>query len=89
MSEWVIPQNWNGYDASEHAMWDKLFSRQVAMLSSRVVPAFTEGLDVLRMSKPGIPDFDELSERLYKATGWSVVAVPRVDIGRCFLREFG
>jgi phenylalanine-4-hydroxylase len=33
-------------------------------------------MDVLRLSKPGIPDFDELSERLYKATGWQVVAVP-------------
>ncbi|MET0337721.1 MAG: phenylalanine 4-monooxygenase, partial [Caulobacter sp.] len=32
--------------------------------------------DVLRLSKPGIPDFEELSERLRKLTGWSVVAVP-------------
>jgi phenylalanine-4-hydroxylase len=57
-------------------MWDRLFARQSAMLSSRVVPAFMEGLDVLRLSKPGIPDFGELSERLMKATGWQVVAVP-------------
>jgi phenylalanine-4-hydroxylase len=34
------------------------------------------GLDILRLTKPGIPDFDELSERLMKATGWQVVAVP-------------
>jgi phenylalanine-4-hydroxylase len=34
------------------------------------------GLDILRMSRPGIPNFDELSERLMKATGWQVVAVP-------------
>jgi phenylalanine-4-hydroxylase len=40
------------------------------------VPAFLEGLEVLRMSKPGIPDFTELSERLVRATGWQVVAVP-------------
>ncbi len=46
------------------------------MLPPRVVPAFLEGLDVLRMSKPGIPDFTELSERLVRATGWQVVAVP-------------
>jgi phenylalanine-4-hydroxylase len=76
MNESIIPQNWNGYTASEHATWDLLFSRQVCMLSSRVAPAFIEGLDVLRMSRPGIPDFEELSERLTKATGWSVVAVP-------------
>ena len=34
------------------------------------------GLDILRMDKPGIPDFEALSERLMKATGWQVVAVP-------------
>ncbi len=57
-------------------MWDRLFARQADMLPSRVVPAFMEGLEVLRMSKPGIPDFDELNERLSKATDWRVVAVP-------------
>lgn len=76
MDKWIIPQDWNQYGPSEHAMWDRLFARQVAMLSTRAAPAFLEGIDVLRMSKPGIPDFDELSERLHKATGWSVVAVP-------------
>jgi phenylalanine-4-hydroxylase len=76
MDECVIPQDWARYTAAEHAMWDRLFSRQVSMLSTRVAPAFMSGIDVLRMSKPGIPDFDELSERLNRATGWSVVAVP-------------
>jgi len=46
------------------------------MLPGRVVPEFLEGLDVLRMDKPGIPDFEALSERLMKRTGWQVVAVP-------------
>jgi phenylalanine-4-hydroxylase len=76
MHDSIIAQDWNGYTAAEHATWDLLFSRQVSMLSSRVAPAFLEGIDVLRMSKPGIPDFTELSERLTKASGWSVVAVP-------------
>jgi phenylalanine-4-hydroxylase len=44
-------------------MWDTLFARQVSMLSNRVASSFMEGMDVLRMSKPGIPDFEELSER--------------------------
>jgi len=75
-ADWTIPQAWRRYTPDEHAMWDRLFARQQALLPGRVVPAFMEGLDVLRMSKPGIPDFDELSERLMKATGWQVVAVP-------------
>lgn len=76
MNDFVISQDWASYSVAEHAMWDTLFARQVALLARRAAPAFLEGIDVLRMSKPGIPDFNELSERLYKATGWSVVAVP-------------
>ena len=75
-SDWTIPQDWGSYTEQEHAVWDRLFARQAGMLPTRVVPAFMEGLDVLRMSKPGIPDFDELNERLHRATGWQVVAVP-------------
>ena len=74
--DWTIPQGWNRYTAAEHAMWDRLFERQAKMLPGRVAPEFIDGLDVLRMSKPGIPDFEELSERLMQATGWQVVAVP-------------
>jgi phenylalanine-4-hydroxylase len=74
--QWTIPQDWGRYSAAEHSMWDQLFARQVSMLATRVAPGFMQGMDVLRMSKPGIPDFDELSERLNQATGWSVVAVP-------------
>jgi phenylalanine-4-hydroxylase len=57
-------------------MWDRLFERQAKLLPGRVAPAFIDGLDVLRLSKPGIPDFAELNARLMDATGWQVVAVP-------------
>jgi phenylalanine-4-hydroxylase len=75
-ADWTIPQAWNTYAPAEHAMWDRLFDRQVAMLPGRVTPTFLQGLDVLRLSRPGIPDFEELSDRLRALTGWSVVAVP-------------
>lgn len=74
--DWTIPQGWDRYSAADHAMWDQLFERQAKMLPGRVATEFIDGLDVLRLSKPGIPDFDELSDRLMKATGWRVVAVP-------------
>jgi phenylalanine-4-hydroxylase len=74
--DWTVPQRWDEYTPQEHAMWDTLFARQSKMLQGRVVPEFIEGLDVLRMSKPGIPDFEKLSARLMVATGWQVVAVP-------------
>jgi phenylalanine-4-hydroxylase len=76
LADSVIPQAWSSYTAAEHALWDRLFDRQARMLPGRVSPAFLEGMDVLRLSKPGIPDFEELSERLLNLTGWKVVAVP-------------
>ncbi len=86
-ADWTIPQDWAAYTAQEHAMWDKLFARQSTMLPGRVSPVFLEGLNVLRMSKPGIPDFDELSERLQRLTGWKVVAVPGLVPDEDFFRH--
>ncbi len=75
-TDWTIPQNWAAYTPAQHATWDTLFARQAKLLPGRVADEFITGLDILRLSKPGIPDFDELSERLMKATGWQVLAVP-------------
>jgi len=74
--DWTIAQNWDRYTEEEHATWDTLFARQAKLLPGRASNAWLKGLDVLRLDKPGIPDFAELSERLMKLTGWQVVAVP-------------
>ena len=75
-ADWTISQNWDAFTAAEHAMWDKLFARQSAMLPGRASEAFLRGIDVLKLEKPGIPDYRELNARLMAATGWQVVAVP-------------
>ena len=75
-SDWTCPQHWEAFTADEHAMWDRLFARQSAMLPGRAAEAFLRGIDVLRLEKPGIPDYRELNARLTAATGWQVVAVP-------------
>ena len=75
-ADWTIPQDWAHFSAEEHATWDTLFERQAKLLPGRASEAHLRGLDVLKLSKPGIPDFEELSERLMKLTGWQVVAVP-------------
>lgn len=74
--DWTVPQNWAAYGPEQHATWDTLFARQARLLPGRVAPEFMTGIDMLRLSKPGIPDFAELSDRLMNATGWQVVAVP-------------
>jgi phenylalanine-4-hydroxylase len=74
--DWTVPQDWTRFSPAEHGVWDTLFARQSAMLPGRASSAFLRGLDVLKLSKPGIPDFRELNERLMAATGWEVIAVP-------------
>ena len=75
-ADWTIPQNWEHYTAADHATWDRLFARQAKLLPGRASRAYLSGLDALRLSEGGIPNFEELSERLMKLTGWQVVAVP-------------
>lgn len=75
-ADWTIDQDWDRFTAGEHAVWDILFERQARLLPGRASQAWLRGLDVLRLSRPGIPNFEELSERLTAATGWRVVAVP-------------
>ena len=75
-ADWTISQDWDAFTADEHAMWDRLFARQSARLPGRASEAFLRGIDVLRLEKPGIPDYRELNARLMAATGWQVVAVP-------------
>jgi len=74
--DWTIPQDWARYTAEEHATWDILFARQAKLLPGRASQAYLKGLDALSLSNGGIPNFEELSERLMKLTGWQVVAVP-------------
>jgi phenylalanine-4-hydroxylase len=75
-ADWTVDQDWSHYTAEEHATWDTLFARQAQLLPGRASEAYLRGLDVLKLSKPGIPDFRELSDRLSALTGWQVVAVP-------------
>ncbi len=75
-ADWTVPQNWERFTAEDHAVWDLLFARQRALLHGRAVRAFGESLDVLSLSRPGIPELGELNDRLHARTGWTVVSVP-------------
>ncbi|RVT93526.1 phenylalanine 4-monooxygenase [Sphingomonas crocodyli] len=77
-SDWTMPQNWDRFTDAEHATWDRLVAQQSRALDGLACSAFLSGLDILRLSKPGIPDLRELNARLGAATGWEIVAVPGV-----------
>jgi phenylalanine-4-hydroxylase len=74
--DWTIPQDWRHYSATDHRVWDHLFDRQTRLLPGRVAPEFLDGLKRLDLTRPGVPDFARLNDRLMRLTGWQVVAVP-------------
>ncbi len=75
-ADWTIPQGWDRYAASEHAVWKALYDRQTELLRGRACDAFVAGMNALPIEPDCIPDFERLSEVLLRATGWQVVAVP-------------
>jgi phenylalanine-4-hydroxylase len=75
-ADYVVPQCWESFTADDHAVWDLLFARQVELLGSRVVSAFFDGIDLLKLSHPGVPDVEGLNAILEPRTGWRTVAVP-------------
>jgi len=74
--DYVVPQEWESFTDEDHAVWDLLFARQVELLGGRVVSQFLDGIDLLRLSHPGVPDVDGLNAILEPRTGWRTVAVP-------------
>jgi phenylalanine-4-hydroxylase len=75
-ADWTVPQHWDEMTDEDHWVWDTLFARQRTLLHGRAVREFEESLEVLHLSRPGIPNFDELNGKLGARTGWEVVAVP-------------
>ena len=73
--DYVVPQCWEAFTDEDHAVWDLLFARQVDLLGTRIVTPFLDGIDLLRLSHPGVPDLAELNAILGTRTGWRTVAV--------------
>ena len=74
--DWTVDQGWANYTAADHAVWQTLFQRQMALLPGRACDEFVQGMNALPMQSDRIPRFDELNVALQAQTGWQVVAVP-------------
>ena len=71
----TVPQPWETYSASDHAVWQTLFTRQRGLLVGRACEAFLHAQDTMGMGAEVIPRFDALSEQLRRTTGWELVGV--------------
>jgi len=87
--DYVVPQCWESFTREDHSVWDQLFARQAELLGTRVVSAFLDGIDLLRLSHPGIPDVEGLNVILEPRTGWRVVAVPGLVPDNIFFAMLG
>ncbi len=74
--DWTVDQGWSDYTPAQHAVWKTLFERQTKLLPGLACDAFVQGMQNLPITAERIPNFEELSETLHRATGWQVVAVP-------------
>jgi len=74
-ADYTCTQDWASYSAADHDTYRRLYERQRALLPGLASQAFIDALPSLGASDR-IPRFEEVNERLYKATGWELVGVP-------------
>ncbi len=74
-TDYTCDQNWAQYSAADHETYRRLYTRQLQQLPGLACEEFIEAVQQLG-APDQIPQFDTISERLMKATGWQLVAVP-------------
>lgn len=72
-----MKQPYNQYTSADHAMWRRLFERQMELLPRIASEAYLTGIDKVGFVADHIPNFaKETNPRLRKLTGWEVFVVP-------------
>lgn len=73
--DYTCAQDWAAYTEADHDTYRRLYARQSALLPGLACDAFIAALPQLGAGQR-IPRFEDINERLYKATRWQIVAVP-------------
>ena len=74
-ADYTCEQDWAAYSAADHDLYRRLYERQAAQLPGLACDEFIQAVRHLG-SPTHIPRFDALTEKVYRATRWEVVAVP-------------
>ena len=74
-ADYTCAQDYAAYTEADHLTYQRLYERQSALLSGLASQQFIDALPALG-AKERIPRFEEVNERLRKATGWEIVGVP-------------
>ena len=73
--DYTVTQDYAKYRDVDQDRWCRLYARQMRLVPGRACPEFLRVVDTLGYAA-GIPRFEEVNERLGRATNWQVVAVP-------------
>ena len=74
-ADYTCEQDYGQYGAADHDTYRRLYARQLQQLPGLACEEFIAA--VRQLGAPDrIPRFDDISERLMKATGWQLVGVP-------------
>jgi len=74
-ADYTCTQDYAAYTAQDHDTYRRLYERQQALLPGLACDEFIAALPSLG-AKDRIPRFEEVNERLSRASGWEIVAVP-------------
>lgn len=74
-ADYTCPQNYARYTEADHSTYRRLVAQQTALLPGLACRAFIDALPKLGASDV-IPRFEDINDRLSKATGWQLVGVP-------------
>ncbi len=68
---------WESFTPEHHSMWRFLFDRIMPVLEHRACDEYLEGITALDFAgEAGVPNYDRISDKLMKRTGWRLVTVP-------------
>jgi phenylalanine-4-hydroxylase len=73
--DYTVTQDYSRYGEADQDRWRRLYARQMLLVPGRACDEFLRVVGTLGYDT-GIPRFDEVNERLDRATAWQVVAVP-------------
>jgi phenylalanine-4-hydroxylase len=83
--DYTCDQAWESYTPQQHALYARLYGRQLRLVQGRACDEFLTALPRLDMDAR-IPRFEDVSARLGRATGWQIVAVPGLIPEDAFFR---
>jgi phenylalanine-4-hydroxylase len=74
-SDYTCDQDYAQYTSADHDTYRRLYARQLTQIGGYACREFVDAVQQLG-APDRIPRFDDVNQRLMKATGWQITAVP-------------